>query len=253
MSATTGLTATTPRQKEIKKLLGQGKNPQQIAKALGISDNAIHQQVRRMRGGKSAPKPSGGSTKRSQSRTAKKKSGSTGRKSARTRPAVSRPAPAAKPQTAEDLLKSEVVAAEESRGEAVALIASLKDQITEAEAAVVAHDEAIARKRDVLAVMTGEKVAHAKPAPPKPKPKAKAKASSDKGGASAKSNGSAATGQSEGTDGPQEPPQAAQTGDSPAAETPAPGSQAEREATADHDGGSPDPAPAAEEAAPATA
>jgi IS30 family transposase len=55
--------ALTERQQQIKDLMEQGQKPDEIAKKLGITTNAIYQQLRRMRGGakktgrKSARKP----------------------------------------------------------------------------------------------------------------------------------------------------------------------------------------------------
>lgn len=79
----------TERQKEIKALQKQGKSASEIAKALGISVNAVYQQVRRMK----ARSGSGGSTARQASKA--------GRQSARKpspAPAATAPQPTAAEQ-----------------------------------------------------------------------------------------------------------------------------------------------------------
>lgn len=48
--------ALTERQQQVKDLLEKGNTAPQIAQKLGISTNAVYQQIRRMRGGKKAKK-----------------------------------------------------------------------------------------------------------------------------------------------------------------------------------------------------
>lgn len=210
-AATTGLTATTDRQKQIKKMLGDGKNPQQIAKALRISDNAVHQQLRRMRKNSGA-KASGstrsranGSTRRSQTRASR----STGRKSTRTRtrstaraasaPAATAPMPT--PQTAEELIRSEIDTIKAGLAEQADRVKVAHGEIAAAEKETVGLNEELARREDTLAVLTGKKVASAKPKPrPKRRPAAKAS-----GAAQASGNGKGTSGASKGAPASQPP------------------------------------------------
>lgn len=163
------LTAT---QQEIAKMLDQGKTPDQIAQKRKVSTNAIYQQIRRIRaaqgktGGQAKAKATGNS------RTAKRASGGSSRKattkaSSRSRSNTRRQSNvrAAAPATAEDLLRSEIALIEGGLEERASRIA-------EAEAVIALTREEIAkleaekeRKSDVLAVLSGEKVAHARPTP----------------------------------------------------------------------------------------
>lgn len=52
--------ALTERQQEIQDLVRQGKSAKEIAQALGISENAVYQHRRRMRGGQPAAKSTAG-------------------------------------------------------------------------------------------------------------------------------------------------------------------------------------------------
>jgi chromosome segregation ATPase len=223
----------TPRQQEIKALTEKGKKAPAIAKKLGITENAVYQHLRAIRGG---AKKSSGSTTRSRSRG---KAASTGRQSSRNRrPAAAAPAPAPVAATAEELLRQEIDGAQAGVSDLKGQIKGHQDEITKAEKEIEALTAEIERKGDVLAVLTGKKVARDKPKPSSAKKKA--------GGQSAASTGSKAA------SGSQASSQAPSNGG--AAATPTPGSQAEREATADHDGPgdapAPDPAP---DAAAATA
>lgn len=208
----------TERQKEIKALLDKGQTPDQAAKRLKISTNAIYQQVRRMRasGVKIELPGNTGSTAaaaKPKTRAAAKSRRQSGGQSRRTAQRAARPAPAPKPQTAEELLHSEVEAID-------AGLAERTTRIAEAEAIIALTREEIAalevertRKLDVIAVLTGEKVAHAKPKPPAPKPAAK-RSNGAKGG----------TTQAEAAETPQNGAEAPQTGDESL-------TQAQREAT----------------------
>lgn len=233
----------TPRQQEIKKLLKQGKNANAIADALGITTNAVYQQIRRIRA--SGGSASTGSSRSKANANGKGKAKKSGRQSARKSP-VSKPKPKAEPVTAQALLTSEIQAANEAKTEASAAIDSLKGQIAEQETRIEALDAEIVNKGDVLAVLTGEKVAHAKPAPPKPKTPRKPSAAKTAGKQSGKADpAKGGSGQGGGSQAP--------SNGSSAAATPEPSSQAEREATADHDGGSKDAGAQAPQETPASA
>lgn len=213
----------TPRQKEISDLIKQGQKAPQIAKKLKISENAVYQNIRRMRAAGNAPKTtkaSGSGSKSAKRSTAK--ASSTRRQSGRTvRTARPAPAPVKVTVTAEELLQSEIGAVEQQVAEQAAIVAEAKAAIEAAEAATVELNAERERKADVLAVLTGEKVAHAKPAPPKPKAPRKAPAKAQEA-AKPPEGGSAP---SEAPAAPQEPQET---------------TQAQREATAEHDGGLPD-------------
>lgn len=193
----------TPRQTEIKALMEQGKKPKDIAKKLKISENAVYQQIRRIReGGASgrstsgAARKSGGSTTRSTARSSR----SDGRQSSGSRPArrAAAPRPVAVPQTAEELLKSEIAAHDAQIAEHNAAIEAAKESITGAEAAIAAVQSERERKAATLSVLTGEMVAHAKP-----KPAARRSSSSSSrrssGQSGSKSTGKAASGQQGGS------------------------------------------------------
>lgn len=234
----------TPRQKQIKALKDEGKTAKQIAKKLKITENAVYQQLRRIKaGGGGAAKKSGGSKATGQ------KAASGGRKSGGS--ARQRQAPVAvKPQTAQEILKAEVE-------ETTAAIKAQQDRVVEAEATITEANAKVeelkvelARREDTLAVLTGEKRAQAIP---QPKPAAA------KTGSAAKSGGrqSGSKGGSKGDSGSQDGAQATSNGNGSTAPAPAadaapsadePTTQAEREATAEHDGTpgeQPAPTPAA--------
>lgn len=105
--------ALTERQQQIKDLMEQGKKPDEIAKTLGITTNAIYQQLRRMRGG------------------AKK----SGRKSAR-KPATPRPAPA--PQVAAAVPHVTPLQAVRARRD------EIKHEVRDCDQAVAAAERALA-------------------------------------------------------------------------------------------------------------
>lgn len=73
--------ALTERQQQIKDRLEQGKKPDEIAKELGITTNAIYQQIRRMRAGGA--------------KNVGRKSGGSGRKRTAPKPAAPKPTPQA--------------------------------------------------------------------------------------------------------------------------------------------------------------
>jgi chromosome segregation ATPase len=215
----------TPRQQEIKALTEQGMNAPKIAKKLKITENAVYQHLRAIRGG----------AKKSSSSRPKRRTATARRQSSRTRT----PAPAvpAAPATAEELLRQEIDGAQAGVSDLKGQIKAHQDEITQAEKQIEALTAEAERKGDVLAVLTGKKVAR-----DKPKPTAARKRSS----AATKATGQSGAGKgTQAASGSQAPSQAPSNGG--AASTPAPASQAEREATADHDGPTapaPDPAPA---------
>jgi DNA-binding CsgD family transcriptional regulator len=218
----------TPRQQEVKALTEKGKKAPAIAKQLGITENAVYQHLRAIRGGAKKSSSSSRPKRRSRAATSRRQSGRTSPRAVRT--------PAA-PATAEELLRSEIEQHEATVGAAIEQIAQLNDQIAAANATIQSEQAEAARKGDVLDVLTGKKVAQAKP---KPRP-ARKRASGGKkatGQSGSKGGGKPASGS-------QASSQASPNGGSAAA--PEPKTQAEREASADHDGGAaqaPDPAPA---------
>lgn len=213
----------TERQKEIKALLDKGQTPDQAAKRLKISTNAIYQQVRRMRasGVKIELPGSTGSTAAAKPKTAAKSRRQSGGQSRRTAQRAARPAPAPKPQTAEDILTAEVATTKASIEAEAARITEAQGVIAEAQASIVTLETELARREDVLAVLKGEKVAHAKPAP---KPAAKAAKTRAQETAERKAKAEAAAGQAQAAATPQNGSQAAQAGDEPL-------TQAQREAS----------------------
>lgn len=205
----------TPRQQEVKALTEKGQGAAAIAKRLGISENAVYQHLRAIRGG---PKQSGGSRpKRRQRATSRRQSA---------------PTPPRTPATAEELLRSEIDLANASKAQAKAQIEELKKEIAQAESAITTLDAEIATKGDVLDVLTGKKVAQAK----RPARKRPSRGKQASGQSSAKGGSKAASGQ-------EAAPQPSSNGGSATAEKPK--DQAEREATADHDGGAEATEPAA--------
>jgi ribonuclease E len=244
----------TDRQKEIKSLLDQGKTAEETGKKLKITTNAVYQQIRRMRklgvrvgGTQSTGKATGNSrTQRrvsggSKPKASAKKASTPRRQSART----SQAAPA-QPQTAEELLRSEIADLKARAEEERSRVKEAEAVIVEANRAIEGIEAEAATREDVLAVLTGEKVAHAKPTPKAEAPKAKG----GKGGkgATAKASTEAAPAAEEAppqpeatTDAPaaaeaaSAPAEAAPSNGGTAAETAQPATQAEREATADFD------------------
>jgi DNA-binding CsgD family transcriptional regulator len=235
----------TERQQEIVTQQKQGKTAPQIAEALGISENAVYQQLRKIRaatGGKQSA-----ASKRAQAGRAAKsgrqsggkaaKTGTSGNASARVT-ASTPPAAAPKPPTLLQLVKQELKDAE----------AAIKEQEQE----IVAHERGITaskerierlsaerdRKADLLAVLQGEKRAVAIPQPKPPK------ADEPKAAQRSRSRSSAAKGSQDKGQGQQtgeSAPSGAQGGQNgaPAPAPSEPTTQAEREATAEHDGGAP--------------
>lgn len=147
-------TATlTPRQQEIQKLLDSGKTPPEVAKQLKITDNAVYQQMRRMRKG---------GAKTTAKRSARK---SSGRKSARktaARKTTSRPQPTAAPQ-AERMAMTPLQAIRQRRTDIEHRLAATGDALKAAESALTkareAHEAAQAKTADELKQLdTAERV-----------------------------------------------------------------------------------------------
>jgi uncharacterized coiled-coil protein SlyX len=157
----------TPRQQEIKALMEQGKKPKDIAKKLKISENAVYQQIRRIRSGGASGRSTSGAARKSGGSNSRSQARSGGRQSSGSRPArrAAAPRPAAVPQTAEALLKAEIVAGEQQIAERETEISAAQTSIEGLKAQNVATAEELERKRQTLAVLTGEMVAHAKPKP----------------------------------------------------------------------------------------
>lgn len=259
----------TDRQKDIKARLDKGETPEKVGKALKITTNAVYQQIRRMRkagvkvGGTTQTGSSGRSASTGNSRTQARKAGAKGgKKTAAKAKAAAKPstprrqsartsapkAPAA-PVTAEQLLRDEIgdlrARAEMERTR----VKEAEAVIAEANAAVEGIEAEAAKREDVLAVLTGDKVAHAKPAAAKPAAakKAGAKRGSAKPAEAAQEapqEPQAAQEQPEATSettapasAPEAAPEtpAATNGSGPSTETPEPSTQAEREATGDFD------------------
>lgn len=177
--------ALTARQKEIKGLQAEGLKPPEIAERLGVSPNAIYQQLARMRkSGKS-----GGSSK-----TNARKGGS----KATQKPAAARPArPAAPAQAKPARPLTPLQAIRERRSEIEAEVKAATADLEAAEKALEkareAHttvttrfDEELAHLNGAEAVLKGEMVA-------KSAPKAKGDAASKAKAESAKTNGQASS------------------------------------------------------------
>jgi hypothetical protein len=195
--------ALTERQQEIVNLQKQGKKASEIAQALGISTNAVYQQLRRMRGGKG-----GGSTA--------KATGKSGRQSARKTPAAPKPAPSPAPAPVAAVDPGEVDPTKLLRQRHTWLTSELKngqreiEQIKKDAAKAVEAIEKAAEKHQAeltgvegaIGVLSGGMVAHNKPAP---KPAARKPAA-------AKKSGGTSNGKPEGTTAPQTAPQASVSG-----------------------------------------
>jgi hypothetical protein len=231
----------TPRQKEIKGLQKQGKNAREIAAELGITENAVYQQLRRARQVTGEAKPAAAKPK-------PKAAAKSGRKSA-AKPAA-KPAAAAAPVAAAPVkseprvmtplqairarrdeaskglrdaeaavteAKRALAKAEETRDKIQAKVTPELTQLDNAEAALKATETATASEPEAPAAEATATEAPVEPVAAKPaakpasKPAAKQAAKPAAKPAAAKSNGN-------GKD---------------AASTPKPTSQAEREATAD--------------------
>lgn len=225
--------ALTPRQKEIQDLVKQGKTAPQIAEALGISDNAVYQQLRKMKGGAGA-KAKANSAKKASGSGSKAKASNARRKSAakaRAAAAAPKPAPAPAPAPAEvpklpTLLqhaRAEVKTAEDAIKAQAKVIEDAEKAIEGAKAKIADLTVERDRKKDLVAVLTGEKRAVNIPTPKAAKTPDTAKGSSE----TAKAAGTA-----------QSAPSAPESGtNGTASSAPAePSTQAEREAAAEHDG-----------------
>lgn len=235
----------TPRQKEIKGLQKQGKNAREIAAELGITENAVYQQLRRARQVTGEAKPAAAKPK-------PKAAAKSGRKSAAkpaAKPAVATAPVAAAPVKSEPRAMTPLQAirarrdevtkglreaeatetaaeralkqAREAREKIAAKVAPELTQLDNAEAALKATQDATASEPEPPAAqpdpvpadeqVTVEPVAAKPAAKPASKPAAKQAAKPAAKPAAAKSNGN-------GKD---------------AASTPQPSGQSEREATAD--------------------
>lgn len=155
----------TERQAEIVDLLEKGKTPTEIGKKLKISTNGVYQQMRRIRkipGYSKVGNTSGGSGGSTRKASASR---SSGRKSTRTStPAPSRPAPAAKPVTAREVLEGEVKVVSDQIAEQQGVITQAEEDIATAKLRIEHLTGELSARQDTLAVLTGEKVAHARPA-----------------------------------------------------------------------------------------
>lgn len=242
----------TDRQKDIKARLDKGETPERVGKALKITTNAVYQQIRRMRkagvkvGGTTQTGSSGrssGNRRSSGSKGKAAKATTTRRQSARTRPVA-----AATPQTAEELLRSEIADLKARAEVEAGRIVEAEGVIVEAKTAIEGIEAEAAKREDVLAVLTGDKVAHAKPAP-KPADAPKGKGGKRGSGKPAPAAQEAAPAAQDGTseapaaeeapapaDAPQEAAaEAAPSNGGSSADTPEPSTQSEREATGDFD------------------
>jgi hypothetical protein len=186
--------ALTERQQEIVDLQKQGKKPSEIAEKLGISTNAVYQQIRRMRGGKGGAK--------------------SGRQSARKAPATptTAPTPAPAPAAAPDL--SDLDPAKVLKARRQAIEAEIK--ANEAERTAIDKEQervhkrtgdTIAKLKDELTrveqtegVLSGSLVAHAKPKPKAPAAKKSGGQSNGKAPTSSGTQGTAAVTGTSGTD-----------------------------------------------------
>jgi DNA-binding CsgD family transcriptional regulator len=164
----------TERQQEIKDRIEQGKTADEIGQELGITANAVYQQIRRMRQGK-------GTTRKA---AAPK---NTGRKSAGTPPAKAAAAPA---PVVETVVRTQtpLQAVRARRDEIKASVKDAADALTVANTAVreaqLAYDKAWSKNEPELKVLdaaesalTGKKVVDGKAQAPKPKPASAPKAS----------------------------------------------------------------------------
>lgn len=127
----------TPRQKEIKGLQKQGKNAREIAAELGITENAVYQQLRRARQVTGEAKPAAAKPK-------PKAAAKSGRKSAAkpaAKPAVATAPVAAAPVKSEPRVMTPLQAIRARRDEA-------SKGLREAEAAVTDAERALAKAKE---------------------------------------------------------------------------------------------------------
>lgn len=189
--------ALTERQQEIVDLQKQGKSAPDIAKALGISTNAVYQQLRKA-------KQSGGSM-------------TTGRKSAAKKPAAKPAAqPAAAPEPKVQRIATPLQAIRAQRDEVNAGLKDAERTYAEAEKALEAAKTTLVRLQEKVAptlaqLDAAEAAIKGELSLPKAKAPAKAPAKKPAAKKPAATNGTKAD----------------------AAATPTPATQAEREATAD--------------------
>lgn len=174
--------ALTERQKEIKKLQSEGLKPPQIAERLKVSPNAIYQQLSRMRSGKGASAKTGSKT---------------GSKPAAKPAAARQPRPATTPAQAPTRPLTPLQAIRERRSEIERTVKETESELHAAEKALEAarerhqsvvarFDEELAHLNGAEAVIKGEMVARAIPAP-----KSAEKAKSKDAGKNKEQNGSA--------------------------------------------------------------
>lgn len=127
----------TPRQKEIKGLQKQGKNAREIAAELGITENAVYQQLRRARQVTGEAKPAAAKPKA-------KAAAKSGRKSAAK--------PAAKPAAAAAPVAAAPVKSEPRAMTPLQAIRARRDEVTkglrEAEATETAAERALKQARE---------------------------------------------------------------------------------------------------------
>ena len=152
----------TPRQKEIKALMDQGKTPTEVAKKLKISDNGVYQQLRRMRaaghsvGGKTATAKSTSARKPAASKA--KSSGSkrttSGRSSARkstpARPRATTPPIPSQPKLVAMTPLDSIKARREQ------IDAELTETRENLDAATRAHEEAVKAHEDATSKYAAE-------------------------------------------------------------------------------------------------
>jgi hypothetical protein len=155
----------TPRQQEIKALTEQGKNGRPDREEAG------HQ---RQRGVPAPPRDPGRREEVQRLHQPVQRSRATAdgsRRVAHYPDGRSRPAPTpAAPATAEELLRQEIDGAQAGVSDLKGQIKGHQDEIARAEKEIEALTAEIDRKGDVLAVLTGKKVARDKPKPTAAKP-----------------------------------------------------------------------------------
>jgi DNA-binding CsgD family transcriptional regulator len=225
----------TDRQKEIKDLIEKGKKADEIGKTLGITTNAVYQQIRRMRGrsgGRSAAKPKASASKSG------RKSGA--KPAAAAKPAATpapTPAPAAKteprPMTPLQAVRARRDEVSAGLREAEAAVTAAQRTLKQAEES---RDKVKAKVDPELAVLDAAEAALKGEAPKAAaKPKATTAAKPSSGAKPAAKSGTKASG-SKGGSGSAKGTSAAKptsNGKGNAASVPEPTTQAEREATAD--------------------
>jgi hypothetical protein len=180
----------TERQEQIVDLLKQDKTPAEIGKALKISTNGVYQQMRRIRKipGYKTIGNTGGSTgtttaKASTAKATRKRSASSGRQSTRTAAAEPQAEVIVKPPSAKDVLSAEVRDTKAKIAEQAAIIEQADKDKAKAQERIDALTIELTAREDTLAVLTGEKVAHARPAAKQaPKPADTAKPSGNGSG-----------------------------------------------------------------------